>query len=513
LRRGLQSLDKVFSGLSAPAQDETVADGIAQLRSCIELIRQSDRPADHDQLEGIEKALALLAPPEDAVPAPPLPDLVLSPEREDTASRAGRGVESSRTVGGRPARGRSLAHEIRTAGRLLAGYQAKLHMLHVVASEPASMLSDLDAASAELEKQVRALKWMGQERIPEILRAADDAENLADRLAAGAALVHLGDAHGAEMVIDLLNRAAAQKQDLPETSPTLLRTLADEKVRQWLLEVFLLPAHPKVCALLLPVLVEHNLLPSEQLWQLLAHPKDEVAIEAARALAWADGEGDPQTLMAQVAMARTNRRANALLFAAALRGSQAALAEVRARAQIGEQVDRLLIDVLAATGDASDAALLIGLAERADSDVEYLLLAAANLGSAETLAALSALEDRVSAGVLEEVRRMIAGDSAKDHTAGQRWLRGQPWSVAGLLDRLQAADQTLQAQQQMALELRARTGQVPPSGLPSLLAASARAELLAGWKSHYAKANAGLKPGCWYHQGKPAKAALKGASV
>jgi hypothetical protein len=83
-----------------------------------------------------------------------------------------------------------------------------------------------------------------------------------------------------------------------------------------------------------------------------------------------------------------------------------------------------------------------------------------------------------------------------------RNLRGQPWSVAGLIACLAEPNETLQSQRLMALELRTRTGQAPLSTLPVLLPAAARPELLANWNSYYAKANGRLKPGDWYYQGK-----------
>jgi hypothetical protein len=362
-----------------------------------------------------------------------------------------------------------------------------------------------------------ALKWLGKERIPEILRVADDAKSLDDRLAAGAALVHLGDAHGAEMVIGLLGKAATEKQPLPEMSQLLLRTLADEPLLQWLLEVFNVPVHPIVCGLLLPLLAERNLLSGEQLWKLAAHPKDEIAVEAALALPWSDEQFDTEALVAWANQSRTPRRANALLFSATVLGSATALAEVRARlqaasAEAAERIDRLLVDALAVAGDVSDATLLVTLAGQFEADAGALLLAAANLGSAETLALLPELDGMVASDVAAEVRRMIAGPGDEDGASvakNLRLLRGQPWSVAGMLDCLQAPDETLQAQRQMALELRARTGEVPLSTLPLLLPAAARPELLANWNTYYAKANGRLKPGQWYYQGKPMPASSR----
>jgi hypothetical protein len=517
LRRGLQALDKAFSGLSAQSQEETIAAAVAELRGCVELIRASDRPADHEQLPGIEQALALLTPTEPALPAAPIPELVLRPAEEVLAPRSRAAARNGPTRV--PSHMPMLDH--RTVGLLLLGYAAELQTLQVVTSEPLFKASDLAAAYAGLQKRVSALKWLGKQRIPEILRVADEAKGLGDRLAAGAALVHLGDARGAEMVIGLLGKAASDKQPLPESSQLLLRTLADEQLLQWLLEVFNVPVHPIVGGLLLPLLAERNLLSGEQLWTLAAHPKDEIAVEAARALPWSDEQFDTEALVAWASQARTAKRAHALLFAATVLGSASALAEVRARlravsADGADSVDGALVDALAVAGDVSDATLLVTLAGQLEADASALLLAAANLGSAETLALLPELDGLVASDVLAEVRRMIAGpgdNQAPFVATDVRMLRGRPWSVAGLLDCLQAPDETLQAQRHMALELRARTGEAPMSTLPLLLSPAERPELLAHWNTYYAKANGRLKPGQWYYQGKPMPTSSKEMSA
>ena len=510
LRRALGALDRSLTGLSAQAQDETITSGITELRACVELIGKSDRPADHDQLEGINQALALLTPAERAfvaAPAPaPAPELVLAAPAAAKTASSPRSVAESPPRPHRPSKAPTL--DFHTAGLLLDGLEAKLRTLHVVLHEPLFRLADRYGADADLGKQVTALKWLGRERVPEILRVADAAKSVDDRLAAGAALVHLGEPGGAERLMGILGKAAADNQPLPDTSATLLRTLTDGKLLNWLLAIFLKPAHPAVCGLLLPLLAERNLLSSEQLWELANHPKDDIAVEAARALPWTDGNHDPQMLLAWARDARTPKHANALLYAATALGVAAALAEVRVRIAKGDNLDHLLVDALAIAGSPSDAAALTALAAQPDVDADYVLLAAANLGSAETLQALPGLADVISAQVADEVQRMITGrvahaqdDRGKADNA-IRTLRGQPWSVAGVIGCLAEPGETLQAQRLMALELRARTGQAPLSTLPVLLPAAARPELLANWNSYYAKANGRLQPGDWYYQGK-----------
>jgi len=508
LRRALQALDKSLTGLSPQAQDATIEDGVAALRACVDLCERSERPADHDQLDGLKKALALLAPTELAVVLVPPPDLGSTPAGDDK-SRPSSGTPGASRA---PRRGKRRptkrpALDLQTAGLLLDGYEAKLRTLHVVLTEPLFRLADLHGATAELQRQVTAIKWQGRERIPEFLRVADVAKNAGDRLAAGAALVHLGEARGAEMLMGILAKAATDEETLPEPVATLLRTLNDASLLDWFLRIFLQPTHSSVRGLLLPLLAERNQLSSERLWELANHAKDDIAVEAALALPWADGNPDLPLLLSWARQARTPRRAHALLLAATVLGSGAALAEVRARAGDDQGADRLLVDALAVAGAPADASALLSLVARADEDTDYILLAAANLGGAELLASLPSVADRVPDSTLDEARRMligeiVQGDGGAKPDPSVRMLRGRPWSVSGLIDCLGDPGETLQSQRWMSLELRARTGQVPLSSLPALMPAEARSELLANWKSYYAKADGRLRPGGWYYQGK-----------
>jgi hypothetical protein len=134
------------------------------------------------------------------------------------------------------------------------------------------------------------------------------------------------------------------------------------------------------------------------------------------------------------------------------------------------------------------------------------VLAAANLGSVHTLRALPSFADRVPARVLEEAARMIDGQTGPRRTddgldPAVRYLRGQPWSVGGVLQCLGSPDESVPAQQRMALELRTRTSQPPLSPLPLLLPSQQRQQLLSDWASYYAKAGGRMKPGGWSYHG------------
>lgn len=507
LRRALQALDKAFAGLSPQAAAETVEAGIAELRTCVGLIEASDRPADHEQLDGIKRALALVAPAEPAIPAAVSAPILATPGPAATPTPVTPRGEREAT---RRARTEPPGAAFATVGNLLLGLEARLQTLHVVLSEPLFTLAEGYVAEAELERQVEAVRWLGKARVPDILRVADLANGLEDRLVAGAALVYLGEGSGAQMMVGILARAAAAKQALPESSPTLLRTLTDAGVLDWLREIALRPTHPAVCGMLVPLLVERERLSPEELWSWVNHAKDEVAVEAACALPWLDGRFDVEALVGWARVARTSRRAHALLYAATALGSTAALAEVRARLQHEGPAHRLLVEALALAGGPGDAELLVELAAHPEGDPGFLLLAAAGLGSPATLAALPGFADDVPASLLDEAHRMISGvrspepgaSAALDH--GVRGLRGRPWSVDGLLACLGSLDEPLQAQRRLALELRVRTGQPLPSPLPLLLPPAARAERLGAWANHYAKANGKLRPGGWYVEGRPA---------
>jgi len=162
-------------------------------------------------------------------------------------------------------------------------------------------------------------------------------------------------------------------------------------------------------------------------------------------------------------------------------------------------------DALAVAGDPSDAALLVEVAAEESVDAGPLLLAAANLGHRATLEALPSFIDRVPGDVLGEARRRIAGEDPPAETSlpPGRLFRGQAWSVARHLERLSDPREAVSAQRLLALELRVRTGVVPPNIVPRLASTKERLGTIASWTSHYAKSNGRLDAATWYYQGKP----------
>jgi len=507
LRKAFGLLDKSLTGLDAQKQEEVVQAGIAELRACLDLIQASDRPADHEQLPGIQAALTILAPEEPAADLP-APRLLVEP------SSAPPGRTAGASPPGRSRRKRRAATspvpDSRAVETQLLGLNARLHFLHVALNEPLSRLADAIAAQSELHRQVQALCWLGDERLPDILRAIDSTTDAEARLAAGGALALMGVERGMEWLFAILEKATSGKRPLPGLAPTLLATLANSNQLDGMLRAFSKPAGPFVCGALLPLLAQHGCLPPERLWELVNHASDEVAIPAAHALAWTSASHDTPLLLGWVGKARTARRANALLFAAVGLGSTAALSEVRSR--LKEGADAQLIDALAVAGDRTDAAMLVDLAIRPEVDADHALLAAAHLGNVEILPRLPSLAELVAPEILREASREIAGSSRSDgeHQVQMdhdvRALRGKPWSLAGVLACLAAADEPIFAQQRLALELRVRTGLTLPVPLPSLASKESRSSALLSLEAHFAKPASRFKAGAWYYQGKPSAA-------
>jgi hypothetical protein len=529
LRRAVQALDEA---MAAPAgQAEAIHQALAELRGCMVLIHESDRPADHEQLEGAATALSFLAPLEAALPPPaaqapsqpaqapsvfhtvvpsslPPPPVSLAPPPRAR-------VERKRRSHNVP------ALELGAVEVHLAGLHGSFDALHAVVHGSAHRLVEVDKAADDLHAHLLAIDWLGRERTPAWVKASREAKEPVQRLVASAALVHLEAAGGAERSLTVLERSAQGTDPLAPIAVTILQTLAGQHFLACARTVFEKTKSETVRAVLLPLLVERGQLVPEQLLPLVEHANDDVAVEAALALALVGEAEHAQTLAQAAGYAINSRRANALLFAAAALGSVQALAEIRARLQKPEatderldaRLDEFLIDALAIAGDDSDAFLLMDLATLPDADADYLLLSAANLGCSATVRALPSFADRVPKDVLDEAKRLILGEGqnppANDHGPAIRLLRGQPWSVPGLVACLQASNETIRSQRRLALELRVRTGLRPPVVLPSFAPAQIRSKVLAHWSDYFARTSGRLPAGQWYYQGKPAKLARK----
>ena len=507
LRRALQALDKA---LSAPDGDSAAAtrQALSDLRRCLVLMHESERSADHEQMEGTAQALSFLAPLVAELPTAPMEDATeaVAPSVFQTVLPSTLPVEPPRPPHHelrkrRPVRAQPTSDTVQVQ---MMGLVASFDTLHAVASSFSQRLGDLDAARETVDTYMRAALWLGRERVPSFVKLSREAKETETRLAAATVLVHLREPGGAERSLTVVERAAQAKKPLGPSAHTVLHWLRGDNFIACASAVFAKTTCDAVRALLLPLLVEHGQLSGETLLPLTEHADDRVAASAVRALA---GVGEAQHAAAMMSAARRTEqpaRVGALLFAAAALGSFEALTEIRTRVRKGEPVSHAMADALAVAGDPSDAALLVEVAAEESVDAGPLLLAAANLGHRATLEALPSFIDRVPGDVLSEARRRIAGEDPPAETSlpPGRLFRGQAWSVARHLERLSDPREAVSAQRLLALELRVRTGVVPPNTVPRLASTKERLGAIASWTSHYAKSNGRLDAATWYYQGK-----------
>jgi hypothetical protein len=538
LRRAVQSLDIALVEEDERASSEAAARATQELQQCLPLIQGSTRPADHAQLEGITKVLSFLAPPEVAktavpvqalpevaslVPEPvaqppipqpaqpppslpsptqPLPSPPPEPPRAPEPAKAGPSPDEPRVSANFP-----------TVHLRVEGIQESLRILRVALDSPLATLGDLESVHARMRKFASAVKWLAPSRVGLFRDVAGISANSARQVAADLALFHLGDHQRVERLLANLEKAALAKQWLPSPASTVLRVLAATQPLDILLDFFTKTSSSELRALLLPVLAERDALPAGQLLDLAIDHDDEIAARAAEALAWTGDAGEASLLFTWAVQAKEHGRANALLFAAAVLGSTAAVVESRKRLFKPAMSVGYLADALAIAGDGSDTRRLLDLAMQPIPDLSRVLLDAANLGCVETISEFDDFVGRAPVGVVEEVRRFVLGRQRRPPQHGGRLLHGQPWSVAGVLDRLSATDEPWQSANRMALELRVRTGIVPPCRLPLVAPTAIRAEAVTKWRSHYAKADAKLAAGTWHYQGRPIPEVDKKGSV
>jgi hypothetical protein len=189
LREALKTLARALAETDTKTQAETIRQAIDELRFGLKLIQNSQRPADHAQLEGTAEALSFLAPLEGTVarepaqilaPAPlPLPasasrsvrrHIPILRRRQHQRVFPGPRLPKQKTRHGRFCRNLSISRQIRLR---LVGLLNRFNALHVALTEPLATLRDLDVACAELDKIVQAVKWLGVKGVPAFLKASE----------------------------------------------------------------------------------------------------------------------------------------------------------------------------------------------------------------------------------------------------------------------------------------------------------------------------------------------------
>jgi hypothetical protein len=186
LRKALSALDKSLTGLDAQGQEAVIAAAIADLRACVGLIAASDRPADHEQLGGIEAALALLAPAEPAAGAA-LSLLSQLPVLPAAPTAKGRTPRRQRKAPRVPIKAAD------TVDTQLVQLAARMQFLHAVLHEPLVREADVAAVRAEVDtiiiepaEQRLSLVLAGEAGAMLVLTNRPDKEALATWLSAAA---------------------------------------------------------------------------------------------------------------------------------------------------------------------------------------------------------------------------------------------------------------------------------------------------------------------------------------
>ena len=216
LRRAVQALDKALSAPDGDKTTEPTRQALAELRSCLVLMHESDRPADHEQMEGTAQALSFLAPLEAELPAapaqeaaPPVAPSVFQTVLPSTVPAPARYLRHQPRAR-RPVAARPMSDSVQVQ---LGGLVASFDALHAVASSLSLRLADLDAAHETIDTYLRATSWLGRERVPGIVKLSREATETDTRLAAATVLVHLQEPGGAERSLTVVERAAQELKE------------------------------------------------------------------------------------------------------------------------------------------------------------------------------------------------------------------------------------------------------------------------------------------------------------
>ena len=529
IRRAIQQLDAVLAGGSASS--EAIDAVTAELRSCVGVISRSNVPADHDQLEGVSAALAILAPPSveraptntllaaagrlaalqkqpGAEPAPasqpaeiapsplpfvglreevpPAPPLFVPPREQDTPA---------------PLEPSPPATDPGRAGTIISSLLSKLTRLHhrrrVFLRDPLTPWRTFKAVNIQIQHAIQSIKWIGVKglSVAEAALAAAEAED--ERFAAATVLLHTG---GSKHCSRLSSSGPPRtKRPLPARSSRsewrgrhrgscVWRPLLDSGTSQ-------------ARTFVLAIFAEHGRISADRLIALLDDPSDEVSTCAASLLAWigrSPNDKDPSGFDYARGPRRTSMRA---VVCGRLSRSTRALDELRRMLDTGVAVTPLTIDALAVAGGPDDADRLLRLAVRQPDLGPLAVLAAGHLGNPAISAAISetSAEESLRARSLRTIWGEV--DAPRAESRGGRLLYGAPWTIPAALTCLATPDELLRSRPWYALKVALRAGIRPnaainPQSLSEIqegASAQARATVTAQRQS--------LPEGSWFYLG------------
>jgi hypothetical protein len=371
-----------------------------------------------------------------------------------------------------------------------------------VFSSRCSTVADLGTAEAELVKTSQCLGWMGPSRVEPARAVLAEQDSPYDRMITSVALAHAGVPGSVDGVLTALADAYRSGVTV-ERGSLVLNQLADTCID--LRAAFDATAESSLKTMLVPAMVERGMLDSAALDGLLDSQSDEVASQAAQALAWIGDREQGERLLRKARSASSSERANAFLFGAVALGEYEAVSEVKVRLAQGEHPAPLLLDALAISGDESDALWLAEMATHVDEHADLLIATATALGGFQLYKRLIELQSDGSGRTHEVIRSLLQGEGSVPEAA--RLLRGDPWSVQGLLRILSDPDQPLALRRRSALELSVRTGKRPPAYFSEHATVKAWPNLTEAWTAHFGRLGQRLPPGQWYYFGRPFPAA------
>jgi hypothetical protein len=359
-----------------------------------------------------------------------------------------------------------------------------------------STCEDLGTAEMELVKSTRSLSWMGPGRVESAKATLAEQASPYDRMITSLALAHAGVPGSGDHVLMALSDACRGGVAV-EKGTLAVNHLGESCID--LRAAFASTTEGPLKAMLVPVMVERGLLGGAELDRLVSSTSDEVASQAAQALAWIGDRAQGGALLRKARSATSPERANAFLFGAVALGEYEALPEVKARLAQGEDPDPLLLDALAIGGDESDALWLAEMATHVDEHAERLLATASALGAAQLHRRFTEIQADGAGRTAEVIRALFQGSMPE----AARFFKGEPWSVQSLLRTLDDPDMPLALRRRCALELSVRIGKRPPRYFPKYATAKEWPQLASAWTTYFGRYAQRLSPGKWYYAGQP----------
>jgi hypothetical protein len=377
---------------------------------------------------------------------------------------------------------------------------AKLSKLH---DRRTTLLRDLltpwsafKGVEMEIQRAIQSVKWIGTEGSPSAERALAAAEEDGEAFASVTALLATGSV---APVLSHLSEGISSVKETPGGTLLALRLSADAALLEQLEAAPAVGVNTRIS--ILAGLADRGGLAADKLVALLDDSVDEIANRAAELLAWIGrSPADAGEIDLRLHHGVPDGRRGAFLFAAVALGSATALHELRRMLDTSVPVTPPAVDALAVAGNDTDADRLLRLATRQPGLAPLAVLAAGHLGNPAAAEAIFRAD--VEKPLKIRSVRTIRGDNLTKVAQQGRLLHGAPWTLAGIVDRLDAQDELVHSRPWYALEATVRSG-IRPS---AFLDPCARVDLQDDAVGIIRRAIAQRRlpeEGSWYYWGRP----------